>query len=112
MFWPLLPLSRGHIHIHSSNPLDSPFITPRFLTDAFDQAVAVAITRRGRELLSSGPFKNVVSDPYYGSTLGPAAIDTEILAWYEDSSYGASHWMGSTAMLPRHLGGVVDSHLR
>lgn len=58
-------------------------------------------------------FANIVTNAYYDlATLNGASTDDEWFAWYKETSYGASHWMGSTAMLPRELGGVVDSELR
>lgn len=112
IFWPLMPLSRGHIHINSSDLFDDPIITPRFLTDQFDRDVAVAVSRRSTTLFASAPFEEIVADPYYDPPIGPNATDTEWLAWYKNTSFGASHWFGSTAMLPRDLGGVVDSNLQ
>ncbi|KAF3762744.1 FAD-linked reductase, partial [Cryphonectria parasitica EP155] len=112
IFWPLMPLSRGHVHINSSDPFQNQIIVPRFLTDEFDQQVAVAISRRAGTLFSSKPWAAIVADAYYAPALGPNSTDAEYLAWYESTSYGASHWVGSTAMLPRELGGVVDPELR
>ncbi|KAK1749758.1 hypothetical protein QBC47DRAFT_439789 [Echria macrotheca] len=111
-FWPLQPLSRGHVHINSSNPLENPVIVPRLLVDTFDQAVAVSVARASRALFASPPFSQVVADPYYSPPIGPNGTDAEYLAWYKNTSFGASHWMGSTAMMPRHLGGVVDHKLQ
>lgn len=107
-----MPLSRGHIHINSSDPFDAPKITPRFLTDAFDQAVAVTIARRSQALFATAPFSEVVADPYYDPPIASNGTDSEWLAWYKSTGVGASHWVGSTAMLPEELGGVVDSGLR
>lgn len=107
-----MPLSRGHIHINSSNPFDSPIITPRLLTDAFDRDVAIAISRHSQTLFASAPFIDVVADPYYDPPIGPNGTDAEWLDWVKNTSFGASHWMGSTAMLPRDLGGVVDPKLQ
>lgn len=112
IFWPLMPLSRGHVHINSSDPFEDQIIVPRFLMDSFDQQIAVAVSRRAGALFSSAPFAAVVADPYHDPALGPSATDEAYLDWYRATSYGASHWMGSTAMLPRELGGVVDSELR
>lgn len=112
IFWPLMPLSRGHVHINSSDPFAAPIITPRFLTDTFDQDVAITISRRSQTLFASAPFSDVVADPYYDPSIGPNGTDSEWLAWYKSTGVGASHWVGSTAMLPRDLGGVVDSRLR
>ncbi|KAK8148784.1 hypothetical protein G3M48_009186 [Beauveria asiatica] len=111
-FWPLMPLSRGHIHIASSDPFQNAIITPRFLTDTFDQVVGVAVARRIRNLFSNKAFHGVVENAYQYPPLGLNATDSEYLDWFKDTASGASHWIGSTAMLPRALGGVVDSRLR
>ncbi|KUI66224.1 Glucose oxidase [Cytospora mali] len=112
IFWPLMPLSRGHIHINSSDPFQDPIIVPRFLTDSFDQQVVIAVSRRSQSLFASALFAEVIADPYYVPGISLNASDAEWLAWYKNTSYGASHWVGSTAMLPRELGGVVDFQLR
>ncbi|KAK9435440.1 GMC oxidoreductase [Metarhizium brunneum] len=111
-FWPLMPLSRGHVHIHSADPFEVPVITPRFLTDQFDQQVAVAVARLSRALWASTAFEGFVDDAYYDPEIGPNGTDAEYLAWLKGTAGPASHWIGSTAMMPRHLGGVVDSRLR
>jgi len=108
----MMPLSRGHVHINSSNPLDHPIITPRLLEDPFDAAVAVSIARASRAVFSSAPFKKVIADPYYDPPIGPNGTDAEYLAWYRKTAFGASHWVGATAMMRRDLGGVVDHELR
>lgn len=108
-----MPLSRGYVHINTTNPFVSPVITPRLLTDSFDQKVAVAIARKSRDLFTSAPFAEVVANAYADpSSVGPNATDADYLAWYKAESFGASHWIGSTSMLPRELGGVVDPRLR
>ena len=111
-FWPLQPLSRGHVHIKSSDPLEYPIITPRLLEDPFDAAVAISIARASRAVFTSPPFRDVVADAYYNPTIGPNGTDEEYLTWYRSQMIGASHWIGATAMMPKHLGGVVDHGLR
>ncbi|KAH8898782.1 GMC oxidoreductase [Thozetella sp. PMI_491] len=111
-FWPSMPLSRGHVHINSSDPLQPPIITPRLLVDTFDQDVAIAITRRSQEVFAAAPFADVVAVPYLEPSFGPNGTDAEFLAWYRNTTGPADHWIGSTAMMPRHLGGVVDPELR
>ncbi|KAK4212696.1 glucose oxidase [Rhypophila decipiens] len=111
-FWPLVPLSRGHLHINTSDPFSHPIITPRFLQDSFDISVAISVARAAHSVLSSAPFEGIVADPYLGFAAGPNATDADYLSWYKATMIGASHWLGSTAMLPRRLGGVVDSKLR
>ncbi|KAJ6262981.1 hypothetical protein Dda_1539 [Drechslerella dactyloides] len=112
IFWPLMPLSRGHVHIKSADAFAPPAIMPRLLTDEFDQAVAIAVARRTRDLFSAPPFKDVVADAYLNPPIGPNGTDEEYLAWLSETTSGASHWIGATAMMPRELGGVVDAQLR
>ncbi|KAK3369924.1 GMC oxidoreductase [Podospora didyma] len=111
-FWPLMPLSRGHVHINSSSPLHHPIITPRLLQDPFDAAIAVSVARASRAVFASAPFGDVVADAYYDPPIGANGTDAEYLAWYRQTMIGASHWVGATAMMPRHLGGVVNPQLR
>lgn len=112
VFWPSMPLSRGHVHIASADPFQNPLITPRLLTDKFDQEIAVAITRRARALFSSPPFAGVVADAYYDPPIAVSGTDADYLAWYKNTAFGASHWIGTTAMMPRELGGVVNPKLQ
>lgn len=113
IFWPLQPLSRGHIHINTSSPFSRAIITPRLLSDSFDQSIAVTVSRRSRTIFTNEAFQKVVQDPFYDpADIGINGTDAEYLAWFEATSFGASHWIGSTAMLPQELGGVVDPKLR
>lgn len=107
-----MPLSRGHIHIASADPFEFPIIMPRFLTDIFDQQVAISVARTSRELWKGKPFAGFVDDAYYDPKIGPNGTDSEYLEWCKQTAGGSSHWIGATAMLPRQLGGVVDSRLR
>ncbi|KHN95701.1 GMC oxidoreductase [Metarhizium album ARSEF 1941] len=110
--WPSLPLSRGHVHVKSASPFEFPVIVPRFLADQFDQQVAVAVARMSRAVWTTKPFQGYVEDAYYNPKIGPNGTDTDYLEWLKRTGGGASHWVGTTAMMPRHLGGVVDSRLR
>jgi len=112
VFWPSVPLSRGYVHIGSADPFQNPIITPRLLTDRFDQEIAVAITRRSLAVFSSPPFADVVADAYYDPPIAANGTDEDYLAWFKNTAYGASHWIGTTAMMPKELGGVVDPSLQ
>ena len=113
VFWPLTPLSRGWIHITSSDPFTLPQIVPRLLSDDFDLKVAVAVARKSRELFQSSPFSEYVSDAFADtSSLGANATDYEYASWLKSTSYVASHWIVSTSMLPEASGGVVSPELK
>ncbi|KAF7317884.1 Alcohol oxidase [Mycena kentingensis (nom. inval.)] len=110
VFWPLTPLSRGYVHINSSNPFVNPRITPRLLSDDFDVDVAIQVAKKARALYQSSPFASLISQVAIDA-VGLDATDAEWEAWLKSSSFGASHWLGSAAMRPRASGGVVDTNL-
>ncbi|KAJ7065215.1 hypothetical protein C8F01DRAFT_982101 [Mycena amicta] len=110
VFWPLTPLSRGYIHIASSNPFAAPTITPRFLTDEFDVDVAVTISKKARALYRTSAFRPIISEVVVDA-VAANATDAEWAAWFKSTSFGASHWIGSSSMRPRSDGGVVSPEL-
>ncbi|KAJ7780348.1 hypothetical protein B0H14DRAFT_3894081 [Mycena olivaceomarginata] len=88
--WPLTPLSRGHIHLHTSDPFASPRITPRFLSDDFDVETGVEIAQKARDLYTTFPFQPIISEVVIDAV--PAnATDNDWAKWYRDTSFGASH---------------------
>ncbi|KAG6918276.1 hypothetical protein DXG01_015650 [Tephrocybe rancida] len=59
----LKPLSRGLVHINSTNPLDPPVIDPRYLNaphDKFTFAKAVEYTRK---IVSTEPLRSIIEGP-------------------------------------------------
>ena len=72
--------------------------------------MAVTVAKKARSMFTTAPFQQVVSDPYVD--LPEDATDDDWAEWYRSTAYGASHWLGSSSMLPRALGGVVDNKLQ
>jgi len=104
VFWPLLPFSRGHVHIASSNPFADPIITPRLYSDEFDVKFGVKVARKSRELFSSAPFQAVVADPYADpATVGANATDADYKAFLLQTSFAASHWVRCRVLINDHL---------
>ncbi|KAL1743688.1 hypothetical protein HDZ31DRAFT_40382 [Schizophyllum fasciatum] len=110
VFWPLLPFSRGHIHIQSDDLFAAPAITPRLLTDDFDVSVAVNIAKKAQSMFTIWPFDSIIGNAFLD--VAQNATDAAWEAWYKSTAYGASHWVGSSSMLPRAKGGVVDNKLQ
>ncbi|KAJ6581150.1 hypothetical protein B0H19DRAFT_1113941 [Mycena capillaripes] len=111
VFWPLTPLSRGTVHIETSDPFANPRITPRFLSVDFDVDVAVEISKKARSLYRTSAFAPIISEVVIDA-VPDNATDAEWAAWYASTSFGASHWLGSCAMRPRASGGVVAPTLK
>jgi choline dehydrogenase len=58
--WPLIPFSRGTVHIASSDPLQPPAIDPRFFQLDIDLKWAVETARLARRLWETEPMKALV----------------------------------------------------
>lgn len=113
-FWLLMPFSRGNVHITSPDPKVFPAINPNFFLVSFDLDVQVAIAKWTRKFWATEPMKSlVVSEVTPGFDVLPAnATDAEWAQWIKTSTASNSHPLGTAAMLPRELGGVVDERLR
>jgi choline dehydrogenase len=111
ILWPLMPLSRGHIHINSSDPFARPVITPRFFTDDYDVKTTLYTAKKAQSMYQTDAFKSIFR-AFNPNEPGVDTTDEEWVAWLKKVSYGASHWLGTCAMMPREWGGVVDPELK
>ncbi|KAI1133777.1 hypothetical protein F5Y10DRAFT_228540 [Nemania abortiva] len=105
----LKPLSRGTVNINSTDPLASPVLDYRTATDPIDLAVYVALFRRNRELFAAPDMASL--GPVEASPFGAQLqTDEEIIAVLRQQINPSNgHQCCTAAMLPRDLGGVVDS---
>ncbi|KAL8789649.1 MAG: hypothetical protein Q9213_001085 [Squamulea squamosa] len=107
----LKPLSRGSILINSSDPFADPVFDYGTFQHPADMQVAVAMFKKFRQFVAAEPWKAVGMEettPGQGVE-GDAAIEAAIRNITQSTW---SHPVGTCAMLPRKLGGVVDSKLR
>ncbi len=109
----LHPLSRGSVTINPSNPYASePLVDYRALSNPLDVAIMADIVRFTRRYHLDNP----ATKAWAATELAPGkATQTdedfrEYLA--ETLSPSEFHPVGTCAMLPRELGGVVDEELR
>ena len=116
-FWPLQPLSRGSVHINSTDKTAPPSIDARFFQFDFDGQMAVATARFVRNFLTTPPLLNIIN----ASSINPSfelvpenATDDVWLNWIKTESLFSPnyHHLGTCAMLPRTAGGVVDNDFR
>lgn len=103
------PLSRGTIAINSTDPFAPPVIDPRYLSHPYDGQVLVESLRFNRKLLATQQVEALGAT----ETLPGVHItsDSDILEFIKGVSSTEYHYAGTCAMLPRPLGGVVDSNL-
>ncbi|KAK7015212.1 hypothetical protein VNI00_019142 [Paramarasmius palmivorus] len=104
------PLSRGRTHISTASPSDAPLVDPAYWAHPIDRAVHVAAIQYARKILMSPPL-----DMIFDEEFEPGAnytTDEEVEDWLSGVFTSDNHEIGTLAMLPRDLGGVVDTHLK
>ncbi|KAF8851795.1 putative glucose oxidase [Acephala macrosclerotiorum] len=113
-FWLLMPFSRGSVHIDSADPKTYPSINPNFFLIDFDLDVQLAIAKWTRKFWATEPMKSLITaeiSPGY-EVLSQNATDAEWAQWIKTAVTANSHPLGTCAMMPKDLGGVVDEKLR
>ena len=112
--WELLPFSRGRIHMGSEG-IENPKLDPRFLAADFDVTTQTAIAKLVRKFYTSKAMSEIT-----GAQLEPSpddvppenATDEQWEAFVRGQAGSNNHPLGSAAMLPRELGGVVGPQLK
>jgi choline dehydrogenase-like flavoprotein len=103
------PFSRGSVHISTTNPLVKPTVNPNYLSSVFDRTVLVESVKFIRTLAATSPFSDVIEGP----NDPPASVqsDDDIAAYTREALQSLKHPIGTCALAPRLLNGVVDTNL-
>lgn len=110
-------LSRGSIHIQSSDPATPPAIDPAYFSHPLDLEIAAQAMLRMMALAKVEPLKSFLKQDEQGNPIvhpehhAPATRE-EAEAWVRKLTATMYHPAGTCAMLPREKGGVVDNKLR
>ncbi|TFK80961.1 GMC oxidoreductase [Polyporus arcularius HHB13444] len=100
------PFSRGSVHVNTSDPMASPLIDPSYLDNDIDRQLALQGVKLARTITQTEPLNAlVVGDHSPGANVTTDADWTEFTKDFLTTTY---HPIGTAAMLPRELGGVVD----
>lgn len=113
--WELLPFSRGRIHIGPDGDIEKPALDPRFLATDFDVATQSAIAKLVRRFYTSKPMQGLATtqlEPKPEDVPPEDATDEQWAAWVRSKAGSNNHPLGSAAMLPRDMGGVVGPELK
>lgn len=103
------PLSRGSVHINSSQPTAPPVNSPNYLSKNYDLVAMMQGVKFARKLASTTPF----SDLLVQDRITPAGTsDSDLTSWTKNAIGSGWHPIGTASLAARHLGGVVDSNLR
>ncbi|KIV98945.1 hypothetical protein, variant [Verruconis gallopava] len=102
------PMSRGTVRLSSKNPWAPPLVDPRYLTHPSDVQMIIECIRLIKRLIQTDDMKaiglyEVVPIVDVGDALEIYVRTSLLTAW---------HPAGTSAMLPRELGGVVDPGLK
>jgi choline dehydrogenase-like flavoprotein len=108
------PLSRGSVHITSSDPDHTNgntglLIDPRYLSHPLDiEVLSRHIRFIDQSICHTEPLASRLKYPQKR-----LFTDLQVARDYvKRTSKGAAHYMGTCSMMPRELGGVVDEKLR
>ncbi|CAG8003374.1 unnamed protein product [Penicillium olsonii] len=107
------PFSRGTIHIKSANPKANSVFDPRFFSHPLDMELHARHVRWLETLAWTEPMASLLKPG--GRRLHSSSKDTtldEARELVRDRFLVHYHVAGSTAMMPRDKGGVVDSKLK
>ncbi|KAK8209253.1 putative glucose oxidase [Phyllosticta capitalensis] len=112
-FWSLLPFSRGNIHITSANS-SSAKINPNYFQLDWDATEQVGTAKLIREFFQTAPLNQ-----YFAGETSPGydvipknATDSQWADWIKSGYRSNFHPVGTTSMLPKERGGVVDTNLK
>lgn len=105
------PLSRGRTHIMSSDSRTAPEVDPAYYTHPLDAATHAAGINLARKTLITPPMDSIYLGEFEpGSNVkSPQEISSVLRAGIVASD---NHVTGTMAMMPKELGGVVDTKLR
>lgn len=105
----LRPLSRGHVHAQSPDPMADPTIDPRYLAVTEDQLDAIASVRLARKVAAQSPLARFVLRETRPSE--EAQSDEDLLAYVKKSAATSFHPVGTCRMGQDEMA-VVDPELR
>ncbi|KAL1696032.1 GMC oxidoreductase [Schizophyllum commune] len=100
------PLSRGSIHVNSSDPNVYPVIKPNYYDVGFDLDMHVAGVEWALQIAQTTPYADLVVQ-----RLSPTE-GQNVRAFIKAQVSSEDHPIGTASMLPQGRGGVVDAELR
>ncbi|KAI0837752.1 hypothetical protein F5Y06DRAFT_63719 [Hypoxylon sp. FL0890] len=109
----LFPLSRGSVHIASSDPTQKPIIDPRYLQHPLDIEVLARHLTYIDKIVHTEPLSRYIKPNGRRSFGAPSDLSdlNQVKQYIKRATLSCWHPTSSCAMLPRDKGGVVDPRL-
>jgi len=104
------PLARGQTHITTSDPLKPPAVNPAYYAHPLDVITHVKSLQVGRRVLRTAPLDSIYEGEFEPGT--DRVTDSDVETWSRRVTASDNHVVGTLAMMPQSLGGVVDTKLR
>ena len=109
----MTPFSRGTTHIVSASPREQPRIDPAYHSHPLDVEVHGRQVRFAEKIASTEPLASVIKE---GGARLPEGADLSTVEKAKEHIRGHSisfnHGSSTCSMMPKELGGVVDTSLR
>lgn len=105
------PLTRGSVHIRSSDISQSPDIDPRYVSNSYDLQTLVEAGKFARKIAQTEPLANLLVGEYVPG-LSAVSTDEDWAEYTRETMRTIYHYSGTCAMLPKEDGGVVDPRLK
>ncbi|CAI7620673.1 unnamed protein product [Penicillium bialowiezense] len=113
-YWGSVPFSRGSVHLSSADPTAAATIDPKYFMLDFDLHAQVEAARFIREVFNTEPFAGMAgAETSPGLSAVAATAGDEGWSDFIKNNYRSNfHPISTTAMLPKEVGGVVDTSLK
>jgi choline dehydrogenase-like flavoprotein len=106
------PFSRGTCHIRSADPDDKPILDPKYLSHPLDLEIMARQTQYIEKIVKTEPLASLLK-PSGRLPEGKAANSLDAAKEIvKERLLSTFHPVGTCAMMPKELGGVVDSRLK
>jgi choline dehydrogenase-like flavoprotein len=108
----IYPLSRGSVHIQSSDGLERPSVDPRYFSHSFDLEIHAKQQALAATIAKTAPLADVIKpDGVHSLDLKRLNDPADAKGWISKTTTSIWHYTGTCSMLPKEMGGVVDSNL-
>ncbi|PBK84748.1 alcohol oxidase [Armillaria gallica] len=106
---PAHPLSRGNVHINTTDPLAYPLIDSAFLTNPWDAQATINVMKFVRRWVAKS---DIIESPGTPPQAADEWSDDQWIAYLQSVLGTAHHPVGTAAMASQKLGGVVDPRFK